>query len=285
MRVAVTGAGGLLGTTLVPLWRSAGAEVIAWARHDLDVTDEAEVVRAVRDARPEVVVHAAAYTAVDRAEAEPEIAMRANRDGTAHVCGACAQAGAAVVLISTDYVFHGTASAPIPPEAPLSPLGAYARSKAEAERATRAAAAPWTIVRSGWLYGPGGENFVDTMRRAAASRRAVTVVDDQVGAPTPTSLVAEALWGLTRRALRGVWHVAAAGTASWFAVARTVYQAAGAAAELVSPCSSDALARPAPRPAYSVLECGETERALGVKLPEWRGLVEAYVAGGKVGVA
>lgn len=280
MRVAVTGAGGLLGTTLVPLWRGAGAEVVAWTRGDVDVSDRMAVRRAVREARPDVVVHAAAWTNVDAAEAEPAAALRVNRDGTAAVAEACGEIGATVVYISSDYVFDGAARAPIAPDAAIRPVGAYARSKAAGEVVLRAAPHPALIVRTAWVYGPGGKNFVDTMRRAASERRQVSVVDDQIGAPTSSRLLAEALWALVRSEARGTWHVAAAGATSWHGVGRAVFAAQGAPEILVRPCSSADLARPAPRPAYSVLDCSATAQRLGVALPAWETQVTAYARTG-----
>jgi dTDP-4-dehydrorhamnose reductase len=282
LRVGVTGARGLLGTTLVPLWRKAGADVVGWDLDDFDVRDAGAVQRAIADAHPEVVIHAAAYTAVDRAEAEPELAMAINRDGTANVCRACGAVGARVVYVSTDYVFDGRATAPIPPDARPTPLGAYARAKAEGEAEVERSAGPWMIVRSAWVFGPGGPNFVDTMRAAAAEGRALRVVNDQIGAPTSTRLLSEGIWGLVRRKMTGYWHLTASGSASWFEVARTVYGAAGADAGLVSPCSTAESGRTAPRPAYSVLECGATRTKLGVLLPAWEKHVTAYVRTGRV---
>ena len=282
MRVGVTGARGLLGTTLVPLWRTAGADVVGWDLDDFDVRDADAVRRAIADARPDVVIHAAAYTAVDRAEAEPDLAMAVNRDGTANVCRACAVTGSRVVYVSTDYVFDGRTSAPIPPDARPAPLGAYARGKAEGEAAVERSNVPWTIVRSAWVFGPGGPNFVDTVQQAAMAGRALRVVDDQVGAPTSTRLLGEGLWGLVGRKARGRWHLTASGSASWFEVARTVYAAAGADVTLVSPCSTGEAGRAAPRPAYSVLDCRATARELGVSLPPWEKHVTAYVRTGRV---
>lgn len=280
MKVGVTGAGGLLGTTLVPLWRAAGADVTAWDRAALDVTDASAVERAVGALRPAVVVHAAAWTDVDGAEAQPAAAMRVNRDGTQAVAAACAASGAVLVHLSTDYVFDGSARVPIRPDAPLAPLGAYGRSKAAAEAAAGLAGADVLIVRTGWVFGPGGRNFVDTMRGCAAQRRAVRVVDDQVGAPTSTRLLAEALWALVAAGARGVMHVASAGATTWYGVAAAVYAAAGAPASLVTPCSSKEAARPAPRPAYGVLDCTATARTIGGGLPDWEGQVLGYVRDG-----
>jgi dTDP-4-dehydrorhamnose reductase len=282
LRVGVTGADGLLGTTLVPLWRRAGAEVLAWTLQDFDVTDGAATGRAIVTARPDVVIHAAASTAVDRAEAEPAAALAVNRDGTANVAAACAQAGARLVYVSTDYVFDGSSPAAVAPDAPRRPLGVYGRSKAEGEAMVEAARVPWTVVRTAWVFGPGGPNFVDTVLGAAREGRALRVVDDQIGAPTSTRLVSEGLWGLVGRGATGRWHLAAAGAASWFEVARAVVGAAGRDPALVSPCTTRESGRPAPRPARSVLDCSATSRALGVALPAWEGQVSAYVRGAPV---
>ena len=282
MLVGVTGANGLVGTTLVPLWRRAGAEVLAWTLEDFDVTDVPATRRAILDARPDVVIHLAGYTDVDRAESEPQVAMRVNRDGTASVCAACREAGAHLVYLSTDYVFDGSASVPIPPAAPCSPVGVYAQGKASGEAAVEASGAMWAIVRTGWAFGPGGRNFVDTIRRGADEGRAVRVVTDQVGAPTSTRLVAEGLWGLVGRRVAGHWHLASAGATSWFEVARAVYRGARHDPALVAPCSTLESARAARRPAYSVLDCRATESALGVALPQWEAHVAAYVGTGRV---
>jgi dTDP-4-dehydrorhamnose reductase len=233
-------------------------------------------------ARPEVVVHAAAYTDVDRAEAEPDVAMAVNRDGTANLCAACREIGARIVYLSTDYVFDGRARTPVRPDAGRAPLGAYARGKAEGEAAVERSGAAWTILRTAWVFGPGGRNFVDTVRRAAAEGRELQVVADQVGAPTSTRLVAEGLWGLVRAGVTGHWHLTASGAASWFEVARAVYAAAGSPADRVAPCSTEAAGRPAPRPAYSVLDCAATASQLGVALPAWEPHLTAYVRTGRM---
>ena len=280
MKVGVTGSGGLLGRTLVPLWREAGAEVLAWTRADFDVTDAAAATRVIGAARPDAIVHAAAWTDVDGAEREESSAMRANRDGAANVAAAAAAARATLLHVSTDYVFDGSARTPLPPGANPAPLGAYARSKAAGEAAVRGSSADWAIVRSGWIYGPGGRNFVDTMKQAARDARSVAVVDDQVGAPTSVRLLAEALWALLTARARGIWHVAAAGETSWYGLARVVYEAAGVDPSRVKACTSAESGRAAPRPAWAVLDCRATVTALGVPMPAWDEQVRAYVMTG-----
>lgn len=280
MRVAVTGAAGLLGTTLVPLWRAAGADVTAWTHQDVDVTDRGAAFDAVRTARPDVVLHAAAFTDVDGAEAAPETAMRVNEGGSAVIAAACAAHGATMIYLSSDYVFGGSGSVPIPPDAPLAPAGAYARSKAAGEAATRGGARDWLIIRTGWVFGPGGKNFVDTMRQRAQDGQPSRVVNDQHGAPTSTALIAGVVWRLVSGGRRGVWHVTPSGATTWFGVAQQVYRAAGADASLVSPCSSAELGRRAPRPVWAVLETRATAEALGEPLPPWQRDVDAYVKSG-----
>lgn len=281
--MGVTGSHGLLGRTLVAQWREAGADVVGWTRADFDVRDREAVRRVIGAARPDVVVHAAAYTAVDRAETEPALAVAVNRDGTSHVAAAAAAAGARCVHLSTDYVLGGEPPIPLPCDAPLHPLGAYARSKAEAEHAVRAAGGAWLIARTGWVYGPHGGNFIDTMRGLARERRTVRVVDDQHGAPTSTALIADVLWRLlSGGGATGVWHVAAAGVATWWEVARVVYAAAGADPALVAPCPTATSARAAPRPRWSVLDTTATAAAIGVPLPDWREPVDSYVRSGVV---
>jgi dTDP-4-dehydrorhamnose reductase len=278
MRVAVTGAGGLLGAALVPLWCRAGERVVGWTR-DLDVTDPAAVLAAVESERPDVLVHAAAYTDVERAESEPELAWRVNRDGTAAVAEACRRAGAVMVYVSTDYVFGGGGTrSPIPADAEPAPINAYGRSKAAGEAAVRESGAANLIVRSGWLYGPGRNNFVDTIRAAALQGRDAPVVNDQWGAPTAARLLAEALLALVREGVRGCWHVAASGEATWYDVAIAVYEACGSRGRVIAVSTAQRGGR-APRPAYTVLDCSATERRLATRLPPWKEQVTAYVTG------
>ena len=280
MRVGVTGAGGLLGRTLVPLWRAAGVDIVEWTHAALDVTDAAAVRRAVADAAPDAVVHLAAWTDVDGAEAQPEASLAVNAGGTRHVAEACAARGARCIYVSSDYVLNGDGGAPLATDAPLRPAGVYARGKAEGEAATRAAGGRWLIARTGWVYGPHGKNFVDTMAQRARGGVASAVVDDQEGAPNSTRFIASVLLQLARQDRAGLWHVATAGTASWFDVARVVYRAAGADPALVTPQSSASAARPAARPSYSVLDTSATVAALGHPLPPWERDVEAYVETG-----
>ena len=201
---------------------------------------------------------------MDGAESHPEEALRVNRDGARNV----AEAAGAVAYISTDYVFDGRGHEPYLESDPVAPLSAYGHSKLEGERATAAANPRHWIVRSAWLFGPGGSNFVDTMLRLGPELK---VVDDQIGCPTFTGHLAEALTALVAGDDHGVHHMAASGSCSWFEFAREIFERAGREVEL-SPCTTAEFPRPAPRPAWSVLG---SER--GHRLPHWREGLQAYL--------
>ena len=254
-RWLVTGAGGQLGSHLVELL--AGDDVVAVTRDELDVTDALAVRRAVDTHQPDVVVNAAAYTAVDAAEEDELHADAVNHLAPENLARALAHAGAGrLIHVSTDYVFAGDASEPYDVDAPTGPTGAYGRTKLAGERAVLSAlpGRAW-VVRTAWVYGGPGPNFVDTMRRLERERDTVDVVSDQVGSPTWVRDLAGALVELGRRpdVPPGVLHYANAGQASWFDLAREVFRVCGAEPARVRPIDSAAFPRPAQRPAWSVL--------------------------------
>jgi dTDP-4-dehydrorhamnose reductase len=267
----VTGAGGMLGRDVVAAAARAGHEVVAVGREGLDVRAADAAARRLADERPDAVVNCAAYTDVDGAEADEAAALAVN--APAGFFAAVARAGAVLVHVSTDYVFDGRKRAPYVESDPPGPESAYGRTKLAGERAAAAAGGPHLVVRSSWLYGAGGRNFVETMLRLAGERDSVRVVDDQVGCPTSTADLATGLIGLLEAGARGTWHLAADGQCSWFAFAREIF-AAAAVACTVEPTSSEALGRPAPRPAYSVLR---SERG-AAPLPHWRAGLRRYLA-------
>lgn len=268
MRWLITGAGGMLGRDLCAVLAAGGeTDVIAATRADLDVTDAAAVREAVDGA--DVVVNAAAWTNVDGAETDEQTATAVNGYAVRNVAET---AGKRLIQVSTDYVFDGTAGAPYDEEAPQAPINAYGRGKAIGERA--ALAAGGSVVRTAWLYGEHGPNFVRTMLRLAASRETVDVVDDQVGPPTWSYALAGQIVALARSgAAPGVYHGTASGSTSWFGLARAVFEEAGLDPARVRPTTSDKFVRPAPRPAYSVL--GHSRwAATGVSpLPDWRSML------------
>ncbi len=251
----VTGAGGMLGRDLATALRRRGEDVTGLARDRLDVTDRDAVLGALRHCQPAVVVNCAAWTAVDAAESAAGDALLVNGQGAENVAAACAATGARLVQVSTDYVFGGDARRPYAEDDPTAPRTAYGRGKLAGEQAVRGLLPDASyIVRTAWLYGAGGPNFVTTMIRLAGGRAPVDVVSDQRGQPTWTADVADQIIAITgSRAAPGVYHATSSGEATWFELARQVFRLAGADPDRVRPARAGAVRRPAPRPAYSVL--------------------------------
>ena len=250
MRILVTGAGGMLAADL--LAASTAHELVGVSRTELDVTDRAACIRAAEGF--DAIINCAAYTNVDAAESDEDAAYAVNALGAENLAAAAASTGAVLVQISTDYVFDGTATMPYDENAPLSPLGAYGRTKAAGEQLAVTANPDTVIVRVAWLYGMHGGNFVQTMLRLAGERETVSVVTDQVGQPTSTVEAAETVLALLDAGVRsGTFHGTCAGEVSWWEFAREIFTLAGLDADRVHTTTSAEFVRPAPRPAYSVL--------------------------------
>jgi dTDP-4-dehydrorhamnose reductase len=274
MRLLVTGSAGMLGQAVAAAATRLGHDVIALPRAGLDITDADHVRRVIAAAEPRAVVNCAAWTDVDGAETAEAAATAVNGVGAGNVARAAAETGARVVHVSTDYVFDGAKTTPWVESDAVAPLGAYGRSKLAGEREVAAADGEHAIVRSAWLFGAGGRNFVDTMLAVAEERDEVTVVTDQVGSPTWTGHLAEALVELAeRRGDIGIFHAAGAGACSWYELAVEVFARAGVRCRVL-PTTAERFARPAPRPAYSVLG---TEREATPILPPWQDGVAAYL--------
>jgi dTDP-4-dehydrorhamnose reductase len=286
MRIAVTGIKGQVVTSLLD--RSRGrAEVHALGRPDLDLRDPESVWRALSGVRPDVVVNAAAYTAVDKAEQEPEEAMLINAAGAGHVAEAAAKLGAPLLHLSTDYVFEGGGDRPYVESDPTGPTGVYGRSKLEGEARVLAAQPNSAILRTAWVYSPFGVNFVRTMLRLGETREEVGVVADQRGNPTCALDIADAVLDIAGRilsdgspALRGVLHMTGRGEATWADVAEAAFAAAerhGRKPVRVKRITTADYPTPAKRPANSRLDCSRLEQAYGVALPQWRPSLEGCV--------
>jgi dTDP-4-dehydrorhamnose reductase len=272
----VTGAGGQLGLALqatVP----RGWRVIPCAHRQLDVTNDAQVYHVIGRERPGLVINAAAYTAVDAAESEPERAAAVNTGGAANVARAARETGARLIHLSTDFVFDGCQGRPYGPDDPTNPLGVYGRTKLEGEHeVARIAEGDAVILRSAWIYGIRGKNFVLTMLRLMREKESVRVVADQTGTPTWDRGLAEAIWGVAERSdMRGVHHWTPAGVASWYDVAVALQEEALALGILeravpVRPIRTVEYPTPAARPWYSVLDKSVTWAALGQTPGHWR---------------
>jgi dTDP-4-dehydrorhamnose reductase len=284
-RWLIAGAAGMLGTDLASLLSAAGEPVTALGRAGLDITDPAAVKEAVAMARPDVVVNCAAWTAVDDAEAHEEAALAVNGHAVANLATACAGAGAALVHVSTDYVFDGIATSPYAEDAVPAPRTAYGRTKLAGERAALATLPDAAyVVRTAWLYGAHGPNFVATMLRLARAGTSPAVVDDQRGQPTWSADVARQIHALIGAgAPSGIYHATSSGETTWFGLAEEVFDlfaaaqppadagaADGPGRPAPTPTTSAAYQRPAPRPAYSVLGHRAWTTAGIPPIPDWR---------------
>jgi dTDP-4-dehydrorhamnose reductase len=271
MKILGCGAGGMLGRDLVKAGTAAGHEVAALARSELDVTDADAVRAAVARARPDMVVNCAAWTDVDGAEEHEEEALRVNGDGAGNVAAAAAESGASALYVSSDYVFDGGKGEPYVESDAPSPLSAYGRSKLAGEAATAEANPRHFIVRSSWLFGSHGGNFVATMLRLGTERDELRVVHDQVGCPTWTGHLADGLLRVASGDAHGIHHLAGGGECSWCDFAREIFRQADVACE-VHEITTDEYPLPAPRPAYSVLRSTH-----GSELPPWQQGLQAYL--------
>ena len=292
-RWLVTGAGGMLGTDLVAALIAAGEPVTGLDRAGLDVTDAAAVSDAIARCRPDVVVNCAAWTAVDDAEASEEQALAVNAGGPANLTTACRAFGARLVQVSTDYVFAGDASRPYAEDDVPAPRTAYGRTKLAGERAVLdGLPGAGYVVRTAWLYGAHGPNFVRSMIALEGQRPAIDVVNDQQGQPTWTADVARQIIALVHStAAPGIYHATSSGQTTWFGFAREIFGLLGADPSRVRPIPSSALSRPAPRPAFSVLGHGAWAVPNIQPIGEWRtalhralpGIVAAHQAAAVAG--
>lgn len=273
-KILITGANGQLGRELAE--RASGVELLALSRDALDIGDANAVTERVAALAPDVVINAAAYTAVDRAESEPDQAHRVNATGAGNLAHACASLGVRLLHVSTDFVFDGSSSVPYRPGDATGPLGVYGQSKLDGEQAVREACPGALILRTGWVYSRFGNNFVKTMLRLMAERESLNVVCDQVGTPTWAGGLAEALWRFAARPqLEGSYHWSDAGVCSWYDFALAIYEEGMARGLLsrpvaVHPIPASDYPTPAQRPAYSVLDKTDTWRDLDCQGVHWR---------------
>jgi len=277
VRWLITGAGGQLGTDLQHTLSNSGDEVLALRHSELDIADSTAMAKAVADLAPDVVVNAAAYTAVDAAESDEDAAHRVNTVGPATIAAAVAGHGGKLVQVSTDYVFAGDASVPYDVGDPTGPRSAYGRTKLGGEQAVRDLLPDASyVVRTAWVYGATGGNFVKTIARLERERDTISVVDDQRGAPTWSADLAVALVELGRGdAPAGVYHCTNAGETTWFGFAQAIFEELGADPARVLPTTTEAFPRPAPRPAYSVLSGLAWRRAGLTQLRHWRDALQS----------
>jgi dTDP-4-dehydrorhamnose reductase len=273
MKVLTLGASGLLGKSLMREWR--GDDIVGLSSREVDIRDADAVRETAERVRPQWIVLAAAYTDVDGCESHPHLAFAVNRDGAVNVAEAAKRVGAKLLFLSSDYVFDGKKTSPYETGDAQNPQSVYGRSKAEAEARLLEVLPQCCIARTSWLFGVGGRCFPDTILKLAATRPALDVVSDQRGCPTYSVDLARAIIQLCRKGASGIVHVNNAGDCSWFEFAREITRAAGLTTD-VRPVSAAQMARPAPRPAYSVLSPASLQR-WAVSLPSWPDALQRYL--------
>ena len=278
MKILVFGASGQIGREVCRAAWPPRYAILPLDRKAVDITKSAAVSAMLARETPDLVINLAAYTAVDRAESEPGVAWAANCAGAAHIAGACDESATPLVHLSTDYVFDGRKTGPYREEDAVGPLGVYGRSKEAGERAVRAAVARHMILRTAWVFGAYGANFVKTMLRLAAERPVLRVVADQRGCPTAAADIAAALMVIAAHIERGkakwgTYHFVGAGAASWHSFAQAIFDQAApqlAACPQVEPITTEQYPTPARRPMNSVLDCRKIEEVFGISSPPWR---------------
>ena len=273
--VVVIGVDGMLGRCWAELLTSRGIDHLATTLDELDITDQAALERFVTPGT-QWVVNCAAYTLVDAAEEHEELANEVNGHAVGRMAERCKDIGAKLLHYSTDYVFDGTATLPYPTDHPRSPVNAYGRSKALGEELIERSGVEHLLVRSSWLYAPWGQNFVLTVRELAKARESLRVVHDQRGRPTDSRKLAEVSLALAEQGSRGLFHVTDGGECTWFELAALIADVVNPGCK-VEPCTSDEFPRPAPRPAYSVLDVSTTEEVVGPLIP-WEDRVRDVLA-------
>jgi dTDP-4-dehydrorhamnose reductase len=276
MKVLVTGVTGQLGYDVMKELERRRIQAAAASRDQFDITDETAVRSFIAAARPDTVIHCAAYTAVDKAEDEPDLCRRVNSDGTRNVAAACRDTGAKMIYISTDYVFPGTGTAPYEPDDTTGPQNVYGASKLAGEQAVRELLEKYFIVRISWVFGVNGKNFVRTMLRFAQSHKELNVVDDQIGSPTYTADLAPLLCSMAETEKYGVYHATNEGFCSWAQFAEEIFKDAGLDVK-VNPIPTSAYPSKAKRPLNSRLSKACLDAAGFNRLPSWQNAVKRYV--------
>jgi len=274
-KVLVTGANGMLGQDLCPILEDEGYEVIETDVQTLDITNSDMVNEVLEEENPDIVIHCAAYTNVDKAEEDIETARLINAKGTENIAKACGNKDIILVYISTDYVFNGNGTKPYLPDDKAEPIGAYGLTKWEGEEAVRKYCKKYYIARTSWLYGIHGKNFVETMI-SLADKSELKVVDDQIGCPTWTVELSNGIVKLLKDSKYGTYHVCGSGQTSWYNFAKKIFELSNLKVNL-KPCTTDEFPRPAKRPRYSVMENNRICRKWEIALKDYINLRDVEV--------
>jgi dTDP-4-dehydrorhamnose reductase len=272
----ITGSRGQLGRSLVELCTARGLDFEGRDIDTLEISDKSAVTRWIEEAQPAAVINCAAFTAVDDCESKEELALRVNGEAVGHLASACNAVGARLVQISTDYVFAGDSATPYSVDDPVNPASAYGRTKLAGEELAQTAR-DHVIVRTAWLYGHGGRNFVEAIRgQIESGMECLKVVADQQGCPTYSNDLAEAILDLLDVETGGIFHAVNTGTTTWHGFALAIAECLGADVKIL-PVGTEEFPRPAPRPRYSVLDTSRLEAVLGRGMPEWRDALQQYL--------
>lgn len=278
--ILVIGAKGMLGRDLLPILQSSpiGREVIGWDIEEIDIREEKGARSRIETLNPETVIHIAAYTDVDGCEKNRDAAFQVNGEGVKHVVLGAKACGARVVYLSTDYIFDGRKKEPYLETDLPNPLNVYGQSKLRGEEYLRQGTDDHLIIRTQWLYGRHGKNFVDSILRQAKEKRELAVVDDQTGSPTYTVDLSRAILSLLNRNSRGTFHAVNQGNCTWYAFSQAILRFAQVEGIRLTPVSTEALARPAVRPSYSVLDTQKFGRETGMSLRHWTDALRDYLS-------
>ncbi|MBQ4233245.1 MAG: dTDP-4-dehydrorhamnose reductase [Lachnospiraceae bacterium] len=277
MKALVTGVKGQLGYDVMKVLEARGYEGVGVDVEDMDITDEAAVRRVIGEVKPDVIVHCAAYTAVDAAEDNVELCRKINVDGTLNIAKQAKELDAKMIYISTDYVFNGQGEEPWEPDDPnKEPLNVYGQSKYDGELAVINTLDKYYIVRISWVFGENGKNFVKTMLRVGKEKGVAKVVDDQIGSPTYTADLAELLVDMAEREEYGTYHATNEGLCSWYEFTKEIYKQAGLDVDL-SPCSSDEFPAKANRPSNSRMSKDKLEKHGFKRLPSWQDALSRFL--------
>lgn len=276
MKVAVTGASGQLGKDLVEILRLRGFDVYGFSRTELDICNMKQCQQVLESLRPDVIIHSAAYTAVDQAESEQDRAYEVNAFGTRNIAVCAERIGAKLVYISTDYVFDGTGQIPYKEFDSTNPSGVYGKSKHAGELLVSSLSHKYFIVRTSWVYGYYGNNFVKTMLKLGKERDSLKVVNDQVGSPTYTVDLSHFVMELIQTEKYGIYHASNSGACSWYEFAKAIFEVSGLTVK-VEPCTTEEFPRPAPRPKYSVMDHMSIRTNGFEDLPAWRDALNRFL--------
>lgn len=277
MRIMVTGSGGMLGQDLMDML-SPTHDVLGCDLHNCNILVNAQVEHTVSSYRPDVIIHAAAYTNVDQAESEQDAARKLNETGTRNIAAAAKTYQSKLIYLSTDYVFDGAKTHPYIENDPTCPVGVYGKTKLLGEQQVQQIGSPaWLIVRTAWLYGARGKSFAGTILQRARQEEMLYVVDDQIGSPTYTKDLVRGIVALFERNASGIVHLTNSGSCSWYEFAKTIVEIAGFSSVTVQPISTEELQRPAPRPAFSVLDTSKFTVLTGQTPRHWKQGLEEYL--------